>query len=484
MSSPVVAPRSHQEAAVGDGMAAARSNANGLSPGLDRAALEDVFLVPHMDKYLLHAPLHGVTCLMSAATAAELRRLLTGGDRRGASPRALRLAEDLHRRTAIAVPVRTGPFAPRQVSLLPTNDCNMRCLYCAPEAGSDDLGTMSEETCEAVLRYQADVVRREDYRCLMVYYFGGEPFVAWRLVTFADTTARRLADEIGRPMFSACTTNAFMSATHAGWVARHLTFVLVSIDGPAKLHDLYRPSRGGSATHKTVVRTLRIFEDQGLPYALRCSVDDHMVERLAEIVEYLCRQFRPVKINLEPLIMYGRCLETGLKSPTPAAFVNGVVAAGRVAREHGVNLKLTTAQTERMAQSYCAVAEDNFVVAPDGLVSACFGANSRNSPHAQEYAIGEVDVAAGTVRIDQARVDKVRGFAVANIPGCHDCFCKWHCSGGCRIFHTPPISAEEPGPICMVTQKLTLWRILQHLQLFDEADRVHLEPGEASDAFA
>jgi uncharacterized protein len=465
-------------------MAVTRARADDVSPGLDHADLEDVFLVPHAGRYLLHAPLHGVTCLMSATTAAELRRLLAGGDRRGVSPRAMRLAEDLHRRTAAVVPMRTGPFAPRKVSLLPTNDCNMRCLYCAPEAGSGDPSTMSEETCEAALRYQADVVRREDYRCLMVYYFGGEPFVAWRLVKFADTTSRRLADEIGRPMFSACTTNGFMSATHAGWVARHLTFVVVSIDGPAELHDRYRPSCGGFATHQTVVRTLRIFEDQGLPYALRCSVDDHMAERLAEIVEYLCSQFRPVKINLEPLVMYGRCLETGLKSPTPSAFVNGVVAAGKVARDHGVSLKLTTAQTERMAQSYCAVAEDSFVVAPDGLVSACFAASSRSSCLAQEYAIGEIDVAAGTVRIDQARVDKVRGFAVANTPRCRDCFCKWHCSGGCRIFHTPPVSADQPGPICMVTQKLTLWRILQHLQLFDEADKVRLEPEEVGDAFA
>ena len=370
------------------------------------------------------------------------------------------------------------------MSLLPTNNCNMRCLYCAPGAGSNDVTTMSEETCDAALQYQAEVVRREGYTSLMVYYFGGEPFVAWRLVKHCDAQARRLADEIGRPTWSACTTNAFMSADHARWVARHLTFVLVSIDGPAELHDVYRPSRGGEGTHRTVVRSLGIFEDEGLPYALRCSVDSRIVERLPEVVDYLCRQFHPVKINLEPLIMHGRCLETGLKSPTPTAFVNGIVAAGRVAREHGVSLKLTTAQTERMAQSNCAVAEDNFVVAPDGLVSACFGANSRSSPHAQEYAIGEVDPAAGTVRVDQARVDRIRQYAVANIPRCRDCFCKWHCSGGCRLFHTPPFSVEEPGPMCTVTQKLTLWRILQQLQLFDEADRVSLEPEEAYDAFA
>jgi len=454
------------------------------TPAARHAALEDVFLVPHGDTYLLHAPLHGVTCLMSATTASELQQLLTGGAATGFSPRARRLAQDLIERAPTVVPVRAGAFAPQQVSLLTTNSCNMRCLYCAPGAGSHDLTTMSEEICDAALQYQAEVVRREGYTSLMVYYFGGEPFVAWHVVKHCDAQARRLADEIGRPTWSACTTNACMSADHARWVARHLTFVLVSIDGPAELHDVYRPSRGGGGTHQTVVRSLRIFEDEGLPYALRCSVDSRIVERLPEVVDYLCRQFHPVKINLEPLIMHGRCLETGLEAPTPSAFVNGIVAAGKVARDHGVSLKLTTAQTERMAQSNCAVAEDNFVVAPDGLVSACFGANGRSSPQAQEYAIGEVDLETDTVRIDQARVDQMRQYAVTNIPRCRGCFCKWHCSGGCRLFHTPPFSTEEPGPMCVVTQKLTLWRILHQLQLFDEADRVSLEPEEAADALA
>ena len=64
------------------------------------------FLVPHGKAYLLHAPLHGVTCLMSATTASELRQLLTGGESNGFSPRARRLAEDLHRANATVVPVR------------------------------------------------------------------------------------------------------------------------------------------------------------------------------------------------------------------------------------------------------------------------------------------------------------------------------------------------------------------------------------------
>jgi uncharacterized protein len=333
---------------------------------------------------------------------------------------------------------------------------------------------MSPETCEAALRYQAMVVRREGLRDLTVYYFGGEPFYAWDLVQFADTKGRELAKELGVSYRSECATNGFMPEEHAVWVAQHLSFVVVSLDGPAELHDRHRPAASGCGTYETITRTLRVFEAEGLPYAIRCNVDSENVERLPEITDYFCRTFRPVKINIEPLVVYGRCLKTGLQHPEPSTFVNAVVEAGRVARQHKVELKLTTAQPDRLAQSNCAMVEDSFIVAPDGLVSSCYMANHRGSEYVGDYAFGEIDAASHTVQINQAKLDRVRSYGVANIPRCQHCFAKWHCSGGCRLFQTPPNCRTSPPSICLVTQKLTLWRILEHLREFDKADRVRL----------
>ena len=442
--------------------------------------LEEIFLVPFEDRFLLHAPLHGVTSLVNASVAEELRACLQAGRLNGLSVAARPLGEALFGREPDIPAVRGGPFAPAYVSLLPTTDCNMRCLYCAPGAGTSLSMYMPKSVCEAALRYQAEVVRRDRLSHLMVYYFGGEPFVAWDLVQFCDEIGRELAGQLGVPFRVACTTNGFMSEAHARWVANHISFALVSLDGPQEMHDRYRPNIAGRGTHQVVVRTLRIFEEEGLPYALRCSVDDKIVNRLPEVIDYFCRDFKPTKINLEPLVEHGRCVETGLRSPAPEVFVRGIVAAGRAARQHGVALKLTTAQTERLAQSNCPVAEDNFVVSPDGLVSACYGANHRGSCHAADYAIGEVETRSRTVTIDQARVDKVRTYGVTNIPRCGGCFAKWHCSGGCRLFHTPPFCEDPPHPLCVVTQQLTLWRILEQLTLFDEADRVGLKRQEVT----
>ena len=161
--------------------------------------LEDIFLVPFENKFLLHAPLHGVTSLINAGVAGELSTCLQAGRLNGLSAAARPLGEALFAREPSIPAVRSGPFAPAYVSLLPTTDCNMRCLYCAPGAGTSLSMYMSKSVCEAALRYQAEVVRRDGLTHLMVYYFGGEPFVAWDLVQFCDEMGRELAGQLGVP---------------------------------------------------------------------------------------------------------------------------------------------------------------------------------------------------------------------------------------------------------------------------------------------
>jgi len=437
----------------------------------------NIFLVPFEDKFLLHAPLHGVTSLLNARLADEIRHSLAVGKLNGASALARPLIEPLLKPASTSFS-RSGEFAPSQVRLVTTNDCNLRCLYCAPDAGAGDCSHMTVGICELALRYQADVVRRNAYDTLDVYYLGGEPFFAWNIVQFCDETGRRLAEELGVTFGSSCTTNAFLSEEQARWVGQHLSLVMVSLDGPGDIHDQYRVTRSGGRTHAVVARSLRIFEAEGLPYVLRCSVDNFMAERLPEIVEYFCREFHPAAINIEPLYNEGRCRKSALELPEPAVFVGAVVRAGQIARQRGVKLKLNTANVEHLGESNCGVCEDSFTVSPDGVVSSCCGVNHRKSAHAADYAIGEVDVGARTVRIDSSKVERVRTYGVSNIPRCRNCLAKYHCSGGCRVFHSPPFCDAPPNQMCQITQNLTLWRILECLQLFAEADRVALDPQE------
>jgi len=338
---------------------------------------------------------------------------------------------------------------------------------------------MSRIICDAALQFQADVVKRKRLGQLGVNFFGGEPTQAWDIMQYAEDRGRQLSAELNVPFFATCTTNAVLSEGRARWIAKHLSFALISLDGPPNIQNTYRPAKSGEGTHDIVLRTLRIFQDEGFPFALRCSVATGIVERIPEIVEYFCTEFRPEVINFEPLVMHGRCLQTGLQAPTATAFVNGIIRGGRIARLHGVELKLFTAQTDTVAQSPCGVSEDNFIVCPDGLVVSCYNATSRRAPDAPDFAIGEVDELAGVVRIDPEKLKRVRSYRVAEIPRCEKCFAKWHCAGGCRLYQTPPRCTEPPGTMCALTQRLTLWRLLEHLHHFELADRMEVPTAEA-----
>lgn len=440
--------------------------------------LNEIHLVPVNGKVLLHAPLHGVSALINTKAGVSLQNALDTG-RKDDLPAVLNdLWERLDQPPSPIPGPYSGSFAPRQLGLLPTNDCNLRCVYCAVSAGHSDRTFMSTEICDAALDYQADTVRRNGFKSLAVALFGGEPFFHRPVVEQCAQKGRKIADELGVSFLFTGDTNAFMGPAYAKWIARNLTYLLISLDGPARIQNRYRPAIGGGKTYDTVARNVEIFQDNGLPFALRSSVSAEVARHLPEIAEHFCEKFSPEKINFEPLVITGRCVDNRLKSPHPSDFVNGVVQAGKVARAHGVGIKLSTAQPESIECSNCPVARDHFVVAPDGLVAGCYAANHKGSEHSEEYAIGRFDPVQGSIIIDRQQAERLRSYGVENIPRCADCFCKWHCAGGCRLHHTPAFSTAPPNAYCLITQRLTVWRLLSNMGLYGEADRITLEKDE------
>ena len=450
-----------------------------MCPDINEAH-HDIFFEFYRDKCLVYAPLRNVAAWVNR-TAGEMLQQSLGNALPGVLPVALEpLREQLAQTPRKPPAPPEGTFAPRQVSFLPTNGCNMRCLYCAPAAGDRDTGVMPLEVCEAGLRYQAEVVQRFNYGSLTVSLFGGEPFCAWDQVRYIVETGKRLADELARPFIITADTNAFMSPTKAHWAAQNMNYLVVSLDGPRSIHDLNRPSATGSGTYDAVARTLDIFAAEGLGYTLRCTVSAGMVDLLPEIAGHFCQRFRPRNMNFEPLMRTGRCLESDLKTPGIPQYVNAVVAAGKVAREHGVGLKFGMVRPERLDCSSCLVACDHLVLAPDGLAAACYAADHRESEYAPLFSLGAYDFETRTLRIDQKRVELMRSYAVHDIPRCQGCFCQWHCAGGCRIHHSPPYCTDAPGAMCAATRRLTLWRILQDMGLSAEADQIRLEEEETN----
>lgn len=437
--------------------------------------LDDVFIVPHNGKFLLHAPLRGISALLSADAAAELTAFSHNGSLDVLSPITRSVAERVLDSIPGRPPIRTGSFSPQKVGMIPTNDCNMRCSYCCVQAGRADVSHMAVDVAEAALDHQAGVVERCGYKDLSVSYFGGEPFLAFDLIKHCDAYGRRLADGLGVEFHAVANTNGYMPPIHAHWVAQHFSSLLITLEGLPALHDARRANLAGGGTYRNIAENLRIFDAEGLSYGLRCNIDENMAGYMPEIACHFCTQFQPSVINFEPL---GRIGKDGRRvlAPSAAEFVNGFVAAGKVARAHGIPVKFTRAEPKRLTQISCSAGDDHYVVTPDGLVTACYCANSKDSFNADSQALGRFEADKGALMIDEARLQFVRSCSLERLASCRSCFCKWHCAGGCRLQHVAGVRiAEHQDDICAVTQKLMLWQLFNHIHLYEEADSVRLD---------
>jgi uncharacterized protein len=175
-------------------------------------------------------------------------------------------------------------IGPPRVYLMPSYDCNLKCIYCFQHKIRRGLPSLhiTEPTVLAAFRYLNAVFQGSPSRGLTLY--GGEPLTAENrpAVEFICKQASR---------------NDFrlMAATHA-WnldLYEHLlgpkgiSAVHVTVDGPESLHDRRRIGPGGSATFSAIMTNIQIALDRGTRVRMRVNVDATVLESLPEFVDYL-----------------------------------------------------------------------------------------------------------------------------------------------------------------------------------------------------
>lgn len=433
---------------------------------------DDIFIIPLGSVQLIYAPLHKVTAVVNAAAAAAVHVAVTTGDSSSVGPSLRKLVDRLLAAPDYVPSKRQGPFSPASLSLVLTNDCNLRCLYCAPSAGDFPSISMPQHICDTALDMFADIVVRDELPTYSLYFQGGEPTLCWDMLTHSVRRGRRIADDSGVPFRASATTNGFYSLDKAQWLADNFDYVIVSHDGPPDMHDRLRVTPNGVGSFETVDRTLRIFEDEGLPYGLGCTIDQHSQHHIPEIATYLCEQYTPHILTIDPVIQTGRCARSGVRPPQPEVFIEGVKRAGEITQSHGVRLRLSTADVRRLGRSNCGLADDRLVVCPDGGLSGCgLACSSGKATREDPYRTGEYSIKECTFEIDYERLEYVRGCGVEAFEDCRQCFCKWHCQGGCPILGRSHRGIAH-ADMCTITRELTLWQICREYGISQSAQEV------------
>lgn len=430
---------------------------------------KNLFVIPDNGRFILYEPRKPSVLAVNQATVQLLETLKTGSpagmDARSDVIQALISQGILVRKDdhhAIAFPGGGTHFDPQGVSLFLTAACSMRCIYCY-SSGGDAPKQMPWPIAKAAVDWIARHVKaRQRDRLHISLHGGGEVTMANDLMRRCITYARRRMQALGLTARIEAGLNGVMKRSTTDWVIDHIDGATVSLDGGPEVQNAQRPLTGGGESFPIVAATLKQMDDRGFPYGIRMTVTQEHLHSLADSVAFMAANFKTQTIQVEPVFLVGRALQTGLAPVDAALFIDRFRAAKRIADTHGIELKYSGQRFHTCTNVFCRAATgDAFAVTPEGHVTSCYEVVDRDDPRADLFFFGQYHRETAQFSFEANKIETLRRLSVEHKAYCRDCFCKWHCAGDCPAKLAVLGDAWDPGqnPRCVINRELTKDRI-------------------------
>lgn len=418
-----------------------------------------IFSIPVLDYFIIYAPLHNLAALVDRLAVVRLRDSLLCG-KNGEEGKLNKILHIFKTGAEPAPPPKQGDLAPAFLGLLPTRDCNLSCRYCGFMTSNESNKVMDLKLARDAVNWYMDLVSKSGVLDAEVHYFGGEPFCAEEVLDLTVHLARLKAEEAGCTLRFEVATNGVFSQERCRWAADNLDTVVLSLDGPADIHDRHRPYKNGRGSFETVARSARILSEGSAALFFRACVTAQTVGRMPEIAAWFCQNYRPRGVCFEPVQPMTQRGAFQLEPPHPWEFARNFIQAAWVLEAYGVEPVYAAADISTKRVSFCPVGQDVLIVSPDGLISACYLLRRDWEAKGMNLCLGYIKDD-GSAELDGEALAFARSLNVWNKPFCARCFCKWHCAGGCHVNHVLPDSAGSYDRLCIQTRIITLRNILK-----------------------
>ncbi|MCL1822435.1 MAG: radical SAM protein, partial [Prolixibacteraceae bacterium] len=338
---------------------------------------------------------------------------------------------------------------------------NLRCRYCYADAGRKNSDMPMEIAKAAIDLVSGNAGRLGLPQFAVGFHGGGEPTVAWDLVSGAVEYARETADRMGMDAEIFAATNGLFNEAQREFIVENFTNLNISIDGPQDIQDHNRPTINGSGSFAIIKENLKFFDRQGFSYGVRSTITAKDVHRIAEIVEWFKSEFNISFLHLEPVWQCGRCLKNGETSPADADFIKYFIEGLEKAKEIDVDLIYSGLRVDSLISKFCGASGDGFNVLPEGIVTSCYEVTESDSPKAELFHYGKFDNERKEFIFDKKKIERLQRYSVENIEFCRDCFCKWHCAGDCisKVFDASGSFEHKGSSRCDLNRQLTIFEL-------------------------
>jgi len=359
-------------------------------------------------------------------------------------------------RPALECPLFTIPDdgpAPTGAVLLMTNRCNLRCVYCYANAGTESKTVEMEWlTAKSVIDFVTANARSDlssgTEPPSVTFHGGGEPTVHWDLMVRCVKYAKA---RDSRTRFS-MSSNGVWSASQRQFICRHFQNVSLSMDGVPSVQNGQRPTRSGGESFAAVMESIQEMDAAGVEYGIRMTVLESSVELMPESVRFICQNTRARAIQIEPTFTSSRGHYADITTSFADVFADRFMEAWEIGRQAERQVYYSGARPWVVAPLFCQAPLKAAVATADGRLVTCFEVFSEQSPLAGGFTVGRV--CDGAVEYDRQALQAFLDTQQRRREECEDCFCYWHCCGDCATRR--PGKRNDSVGRCHVTRKITL----------------------------
>ncbi len=426
---------------------------------------KELFVIPYENEFILFEPVIGSIIKVNMAAIEMLRGFSTGlteleNDFKTLLIKAKILVEDEKDNAQEFI---GGKFEPTAVTLFPTFDCNLRCIYCYSNAGINK-GIMTSDIAEAaVLMVIRNAQRLRAETITLGFHGGGEPFFGkgWLLMKDVVEFAKDECCRVGIGLKVSAATNGVLNREQLDWILGNVNSLNLSIDGPPEIQNSQRPLANGHASSLFVERTMRYLEERGYKFGVRCTVTDKTCDKLGYLISYFVR-FKTISvIHLEPLYECGRCLTTETHKPNYEKFAEEYLKLK--SSNPNLNVYYSGFVFGEPKKIYCGAVGDNFVVTPDGYVSTCFEVSSVKDHRSRIFFVGKFNSQKRSFQINHEKILFLNSREVDAIEDCKECFAKYGCAGDCpaKSANLGDIFDVSNNPRCAANKIIALDEIIR-----------------------
>lgn len=331
---------------------------------------------------------------------------------------------------------------PTRITLMPTNDCNLRCKYCYSQAGIRKKQYVEWNAAKAALDYAfSNLIKANNEQIKkrgfsLGFMGGGEPTLNWDVLKKSVNYIRQLGIKYNINTKSDLTTNAVLNDKQIDWICENIDFIRISFDGPKEIQNSQRPAIDGDS-FKSVYKSINKFDKKNKDYLIRCTLTEKSINRMQEIFRFFINNFNMKNkgIIFNPVYVCGSCIQSDLKSINRKQFVKNFMDTQRLSDRYDVDVvsmydKVRTTPVPKLP--YCGYKKGNCFFTAEGYMSCCSEVDSKSDIRSSLFFFGKYDNKSNKVVISKEKMQQLYEFEVGK-QLCENCNISEFCPGPCLV---------------------------------------------------